>query len=145
MIKPPGRFQVSMGAIIEHPTNDKILLLKRTPRADFSPSIWEEITGRLDQDEEPYDGLKREVMEEAGVEIEIIKPLSIFHFYRGEKKAENELVGIVFWCKAKSANVKISGEHTEYRWIKPDKALEFVDHDGVKGDIKAYIEEKKLH
>ena len=143
MNKPPGRFQISMGAIIEHPTKDKILLLKRTPKADFSPGIWEEITGRLDQDEEPYVGLRREIMGEAGIEVEIIKPLTIFHMYRGEQKPENELVGIIFWCKAKSEDIKISGEHTEYKWLAPSEALELVDHEGIKNDIQAYIDEKK--
>ncbi|MBN1263119.1 MAG: NUDIX domain-containing protein [Candidatus Pacebacteria bacterium] len=142
MVKPPGRFQVSMGAIIEHPTEDKILLLKRNLKADFSPGIWEEITGRIDQHEDPYEGLKREVMEEAGIEIEVIKPLTIFHLYRGKKIPENELVGIIFWCKAKSEKVEISGEHTEFRWLSPEEALRLVDHEGVKNDIEAYIREK---
>lgn len=138
----PGRFQVSMGAIIEHPTEDKILLLKRTPKADFSPGIWEEITGRLDQDEAPFVGLRREIMEEAGIEVEIIKPLSIFHFYRGEKIPENELVGIIYWCKSKTDQVTISDEHTDYKWLLPQEALNLVEHEGVKKDIETYIKEK---
>lgn len=131
-----------MGAIIEHPTENKILLLKRTPKADYSPGIWEEITGRLDQYEEPFDGLKREIMEEAGIEVEIYKPLTIFHIFRGEKTAENELVGIIFHCKAKSEKVTVSEEHTGYGWYKPQEALDLVEHPGVKNDIKAYIEKK---
>jgi 8-oxo-dGTP pyrophosphatase MutT (NUDIX family) len=140
-----GRFQVSMGAIIEHPTESKILLLKRNPKADFSPGIWEEITGRINQFEEPYKGLRREVMEEAGIKIEIVKPLTIFHLFRGAEKPENELVGIIFWCKAKKTDVRISGEHTDYRWLKPEEALKLVKHPGVKNDIETYIKEKGLN
>jgi 8-oxo-dGTP pyrophosphatase MutT (NUDIX family) len=143
MSKIPGRFLVSMGAMIEHPTESKILLLKRTPKADYSPGIWEEITGRLDQFEEPFEGLQREIKEEAGLEVDIYTPLNIFHIFRGEKTAENELIGIIYHCKAKSANVVISGEHTEYGWFTPEEALELTDHPGVKEDIQAYMQEKK--
>ena len=54
-----------MGAIIENTETGKILLLKRGIEKDFSPEIWEYVTGRLNQFEEPLEGLRREIMEEA--------------------------------------------------------------------------------
>ena len=58
---------VAVGAIIEHTGTGKILLLQRTKKADYSPGIWEEITGRMKQHEELEAALHREVFEEAGI------------------------------------------------------------------------------
>lgn len=56
--------------------------------------------------------------------------------------AENELVLIVYWCKAKLREVVISGEHEDYKWVDAEEALNFVEHPGVKGDIEAFLKEK---
>lgn len=60
-----GKFLVATGAIIENTSTRKILLLKRSETKDFSPGIWEYPMGRLNQFEEPQNGLRREIMEEA--------------------------------------------------------------------------------
>jgi 8-oxo-dGTP diphosphatase len=143
MDKKESRFMVSVGAMIECVPTGKILLLKRTPRADYSPGIWEDITGRMKQFEVPEEALKREVKEEAGLEIEIVRPLRVFHLFRGEKSAETELVGIIFLCRSQSDRVRISGEHTEYKWTTPSEALEMVDHPSIRKDIEAFIQQNK--
>lgn len=138
-----GKFLVATGAIIENSSTGKILLLKRSEQKDFTPGIWEYITGRLYQFEEPEDGLKREIKEETGLEVEIIKPISIFHIFRGEKTAENELVGIMYWCRTNTEEVKVSEEHSGYRWITAGEALKMIEKPGMQEDIKAFIREQK--
>ena len=132
---------VAVGAMIEHDSSGKILLVKRSDKANFLPGIWEDMGGRIKQFEEPEDALHREVFEETGLEIEILKPLAVFHDYYGERTAENELLIITYWCKAKSDQVVLSEEHTEYRWVFPQEALELAEHIGVRRDIQAFIEE----
>lgn len=139
-----GRFLVAMGAIIEHKNTDKILLLKRGIEKDFSPDIWEYVTGRLNQFEEPLDGLRREIREESGLEVEIIKPINIFHFFRGESVAEKELVGIMYWCKTETQEVKLSEEHSDYLWVSVDEALELVTKPSMQADIRAFERERNL-
>lgn len=129
---------VAVGAIIEHPTNKRILLLKRSSCQDFSAGIWEYITGRLNQFEEPEKGLKREIKEEAGLEIKIIKPISIYHLFRGKEIAENELVGIIYWGKAISDKVKLSEEHTAYQWVTLDEAFKMIKKSSMQKDLRAF-------
>ena len=143
MINQIGRFLVATGAIIENSKTGKILLLKRSEEKDFSAGIWEYITGRLNQFEEPIDGLRREIMEEAGIEVEVIKPISVFHIFRGEETAENELVGIMYWCKTDSEEIKISDEHSSYKWVEAGEALRIIEKPGMQEDIKAFIRERK--
>ena len=142
MTNQNGKFLVAAGAIIENSSTGKILLLKRSEDKDFSAGIWEYITGRLHQFEEPENGLRREVREEAGIEIEIIKPISIFHIFRGERVAENELVGIMYWCKTNTDEVKISKEHSGFIWVTAGEALNLIPKPSMQADIKAFMKEK---
>ncbi len=141
--KEVGRFLVAVGAIIEHSPTGKILLLKRSPKKDFSGGIWEYITGRMNQFEEPRDALRREIKEEAGIEVTIIKPTSTYHIFRGERTAENELVGIMHWCTVDSDKIVLSEEHTEYKWVSPEEALKMIQKPSMQNDIKAYMREKE--
>jgi 8-oxo-dGTP diphosphatase len=139
--KQEGKFMVAVGAMIEHDLSGKILLLKRSETADYLPSIWEDMGGRIKQFEEPEEALRREVKEETGLEIVILKPLAVFHDYRGERIAENELLIITYWCKAQSDQIILSEEHSAYQWVSPEEALELAEHPGVKRDIQALIDE----
>ena len=132
---------VAVGAMIEHDLSGKILLLKRAETADYLPGVWEDLMGRMKQFEEPEQALRREVREESGLEIEILKPLTVFHDYRGERTSENEWVGITYWCKADSDRVVLSEEHSAYQWVSPQEALDQVEHAGVRRDIQALIDE----
>ena len=140
---PEGRFMVAVGAIVENVETGKILILKRTEKADFACGAWEYILGRMKNFEDPREALKREVNEEAGIEIEVVKPISVFHIFRGEKTADKEVVGITFWCKTKSEKVTISREHTDFKWVAPLEALKFIKYSGIEKDIELFINEKK--
>lgn len=96
----------------------------------------------MNQFEDPIDALHREVKEETGLEVNVIKPISVFHIFRGEEKAENELVGIIFWCQAKNTNVVLSEEHASYKWTNAKEAYKIMEKPGMKKDIQAFINEK---
>ncbi|MDP2860161.1 MAG: NUDIX domain-containing protein, partial [bacterium] len=106
---------------------------------DFSADIWEYITGRMNQFEKPEDGLRREIMEEAGIEVDIIKPIGTYHIFRGEEIAEKELIGIMYWCQTNSDKVILSEEHTDYKWVLADEALDIIKKPSMQADIKAFI------
>lgn len=135
---------VAVAAIIENDRGE-ILLVKRNPDAEF-PNCWEDVGGRLKQSESPEDGLRREIEEETGIEdIEIIKPLTVFHVYRKNiKKAENELIGISYWCKTTTTNVTLSNEHTDFKWVSPEEALELIGHPALKKYLRIQMAEKQL-
>ena len=134
-----GRFMVAVGAVIEHEATGTILLVKRAETADYFPGIWEDAMGRMKQFEEPEDALRREVREETGLAIEILQPLAVVHDFRGARTAENEWVGVIYWARAPSQDVVLSEEHTAYMWVAPERALEIVEHAGVRADIEALI------
>lgn len=144
MSEKNGRFLVATGAIIENAKTGKILLLKRSEKKDFSPDIWEYPTGRMHQFETPEEGLQREIFEETGLEVEIIKLINTFHIFRGAQIAENELVGIMYWCRTNEEEVQVSEEHSEYVWVTVKEALQMVTKPSMQADIKAFMRERSL-
>ncbi|NHK32686.1 MAG: NUDIX domain-containing protein [Asgard group archaeon] len=140
LIEDEGRFTFCVAAIIEN-QNNEILLLKRSP-GNFPENIWDVVGGRKEQFEDPFDGLKREIVEETGIEdFEIIKAVDVFHWYQEDNNFD--MIGVIFWCKTKANEVILSSEHAEYKWLKPEKALEISTHQIVTSNLEMFIKEKQ--
>lgn len=122
-----GRFYAGVAALIWSTEYEKYLLLRRSEQKDYARGAWECVTGRVDQGEGFEDALRREVDEELGVCVQIEHILGTTHFYRGSPSPENELVGVIYLCTlGDPASIHLSAEHSEYRWLAPDQALELL-------------------
>lgn len=137
---------VAAGAVIENTDTGKILILQRADDLDWHAGEWEIDYGRLDQFEDPISGLKREIFEETGLkDIQIGQILSVWHIFRGPQTAENELIGITYHCTTTEINIYVSEEHSGYQWVQPEQALELIKVDGIRRDIKIFMEMKTGH
>lgn len=114
------KLYVGMGAALEK--DGKYLILKRSDSKDFAPNAWEVVTGRIEEDESPEDGILREILEETGLRAEIVMPVETGFFYRGGK--EFPMVFISYWCKYKEGDVRLNWEHSEFKWTSIEEALE---------------------
>jgi 8-oxo-dGTP diphosphatase len=122
-----GRFFAGIASLIWSPETRKYLLLRRSEQKDYARGAWECVTGRVDQGEGFEDALYREVREELGVTVQIEHILGTTHFYRGSPSPENELVGVIYLCSlADPASIRISPEHSEYRWLTIEQALDLL-------------------
>lgn len=127
---PVGRFLVGIAALIFDPDTNRYLLLKRSDSKDVGAGQWECPTGRVDQGEGIEDALVREVREELQVEALPLFIIGTTHFYRGEPEPENELVGLIYACTIeKPADIRISEEHSEARWMSREELEEFLPAD----------------
>ena len=86
---PIGRFIAMVGFLVWRRSDGRYLLLQRSADKDFAPGEWETGSGRLDQGEGFADAVRRESMEELGVEVRIECILGTTHFYRGEPTPDN--------------------------------------------------------
>lgn len=93
---------------------DQLLVLKRSDDDYFMPGIWELPGGRLQYDEDPKQGLVREIQEETGIEVEVVHALNTHHFTHKDGKP---LTMIIFVCTAGTTHVQLSDEHTHAAWI----------------------------
>jgi 8-oxo-dGTP diphosphatase len=97
--------------------NKQILIVKRADD-DTYPGQWELPGGGVEFGEEPYKGLKREIGEEVGLDVQIVCPLYVGTFSSQHSKVPTQYVDIVFLCNITgSEEVKLSHEHSAYRWI----------------------------
>ena len=150
-----GRFIAMVGMLVWRRTDGRYLLLRRSPTKDFAAGQWESGSGRLEQGEGFIDALKRESLEELGLEVRIECLLGTTHFYRGEPTPENEMVGVFFGCSVDDASdLKLSEEHSEHRWATPEEAAGLLpsDHWLYKFILRAEdfrnlmpVELRKLH
>lgn len=140
-----GRFMVAAGAIIESSNTGHVLLMRRSD-PNHHTDMWEPTYGRIDQFEDIDQGLKREIQEETGLDqIEIIRVLRLWHIFRGsDKNADTEVQGVTFHCMTNNSEtaVKLSSEHSEYRWVPIDKALELVTVPGILEDLRFFAENR---
>lgn len=104
---------VSVAALV---TNDRgeILLVKSPLRG------WEYPGGLVEPGETFIDALKREVREEAGVEIEVTGFVGIC------KNVEKNIVNIDFTARYICGELTASEESTEVVWAAADKAMDMI-------------------
>jgi 8-oxo-dGTP diphosphatase len=57
---------------------NKYLILKRSPTSQTYPDCWDFPGGKMEKGEDVAKGLEREVKEETGLKIKVIKPVFTF-------------------------------------------------------------------
>ena len=94
----------------------KLLVLKRNHDKKFMPGMWEIPGGKIEFQENPETALKREFIEETGLEIGVGKPYEVWSYVQD---AENFYIEIDYLVHcSNSSQVKIStNEHSEFKWI----------------------------
>lgn len=129
------KFGIAVKGIIRK--DGKILVMKRADHDDHKPGVWETVGGGMDEAESPQESLRREIREEAGLEVEILEPFNIFSF----KKDTGEFkVGITFVCDYMNGEVILSEEHSEYKWIRPHEFANMASVPSLHEEIKKYSE-----
>lgn len=127
-----SKFIVAVAFVIER--NGQILMLRRGIDKDHAPGTWETGSGRVEYGEGAEAAIRREVLEETGLEIEIMAPVATFHFYRGV--AREEAIGITFWCRYVAGELVTSAEHDLARWVSPAEAGLLVGSPGEAAAIE---------
>jgi len=96
-------------AVIAYVIHDnKFLLLKR----NFEPKIWGPPGGRLEVNENPLNGVLREIREECSIDIKVMGIVDVwFGTYRSEP-----LTSIDYLAETETDRITISDEHYEFRW-----------------------------
>ena len=93
--------------------------------------------GGLEYGETPHQALIRELKEETGLDIKILKPVYTFTAIR----ADYQTVGIGFLSIPTNDHVVISDEHTDYRFVDSDELKDYLDskiYDDIILTLKEY-------
>ncbi|MFQ6673983.1 MAG: NUDIX pyrophosphatase [Fidelibacterota bacterium] len=102
----------------------RFLLLKRH-RGKFYGHLWQGVAGRIERGETAVETVMREVREETGLDpARILVVDHVSSFYESHKD-RIQLVP-VFGVEVHSSLVRLSGEHTEFRWAGFETARELL-------------------
>lgn len=133
--------EVKVSVVMLFNENKEILLLKRSDTDDWMSGKWGFTGGHVEDGESFEQGAIRETKEESNVDIYKLDEV----FRRVEDN--HELVFFIAYTKVYK-NVKLSNEHSDFKWVKPN---ELNDLDLIPNTIEDILEglkqlkEKKLH
>jgi len=99
------------------------LLVKHKPeRGGFWQGEWICPGGELELGERIGDGIKREVKEETGLEIELVKPLPAFdRIVKSADGIDLHVVYIDYVAKVAGGELKVDSDVGEALWIEKDE------------------------
>jgi ADP-ribose pyrophosphatase len=109
----------------------KILLLKIRPHSAHDAGRWEIPGGKVKKCEYFDEALKREYLEETGLEVDVISLLDVVRKDYTACKTSEEVKSIQLIMKVtcQSDDVAISEEHEEYGWFSLDEIEEMIAND----------------
>lgn len=134
MDKKTIQFHITVKGIVIY--RGKTLIMKRVRPSSDGLGYWELPGGGLEYGETPHEALIRELKEETGLDIKILKPIYTFTKIR----KNYQTVGIGFLCIPVNDHVVISEEHTEYKFVDEEELRQMLNKE-IYEDIKEAISE----
>ena len=133
----PTHIIAAAGIVINE--KDEVLMVKANHGGWVFPG------GQVEVGENVIDAVKREVMEETGIEIEVGEVFCIssntckYPGYNGVKEVPTKIM-LDFLCRAKGGIPRPSDENAESAFVSRDKARELITAPAVAERFKAYLE-----
>jgi len=106
---------------------------------------WQFCQGRIEEGESEEQAVLRELKEETNLDGEIVKKLDMEYDYRFQSDGENIHKFLTFFLVKvdKEKEVKIDVEHSEWKWVDYETALEMIKFNKDKFE-QAYEQLKNL-
>lgn len=112
----------------------EFLLLKRSGKVKY-PNLWQMVTGSIEKGEKIHQTVMREIYEETDLIPEKLWIVPNVNSFYDKKKNEFNLIPVFAALIEKNKEIKISREHTEYKWVKKNEAKKLVAWDGQRKSI----------
>lgn len=117
------------------------LALKRSSICKLYPGMWQTVTGAVDHNEQAYDAAIRELKEEASLESKFWYKLPFLGGFYDMKRNTVESVPAFAVIYSDKPNIKLSDEHSEYKWLKGSELEEYLP---IPDHVKGAFELEKL-
>ena len=133
----PAHIVASAGIVVN--ADGEVLLVKD------NRSGWVFPGGQVEEGENLIDALKREIMEETGVDVEVGEVFCIssntckYPGYNGVKEVPTKVV-FDFICRYKGGAPRPSDENSESAFVPKDEALSRIGSPAIVERFKAYLE-----
>lgn len=112
----------------------KILIVKRSEKDDIGAGSWECPGGKLEFGETPEQALKREILEETGLTVQVEELLYVSTFFTSPVR---QVIIITYLCTPETDTISLSEEHSESMWAGKTELLKYLNPDILK-DFEKY-------
>lgn len=113
---PKGLHVVAVAALVVR--DGRVLAMRRAPDNLAGPGLWETLSGRVEQGEEPSAAVLREIAEECGLEV-ALEPRP-FEAYAATRRGHPMIV-ILYRARYVAGEVRMSREHDAFAWLTADE------------------------
>lgn len=112
---------IATKAVIVH--KEKILILRESGSyvEGTNTGRYDLPGGRLQPGERFDEALKREVLEETGLEVQIGRPLTVQEWRPIVHDEPWQVVGVFFMCHVQTAEVRLGTDHDAHEWVAADE------------------------
>ncbi|HXG75441.1 MAG TPA: NUDIX hydrolase [Gaiellaceae bacterium] len=97
----------------------RLLLARRAVEPDAGR--WDTPGGFLEEGEDPLDGLRRELLEETGLEIEVDEFAGAYVDRYGAEPGDPPVLNLVWHARVRSGEASPADDVSELRWFAPDE------------------------
>jgi dATP pyrophosphohydrolase len=118
----------------------EFLLLKRAP-GEIYPGLWQMVTGHMNyNDEKLFQTAIREIKEETGLIPEKFWVVPNVNSFYSPETNEISMIPVFAALVNQNAQVTISEEHSEYKWVSMEDAVELLAWEGQKKSVDSIYE-----
>jgi len=106
----------------------RILIVREAPTGKNNTKVgkWGLVGGRLEPGETFEAGLKREVKEEVGLDVEPLKPIYVGEWRPVIRGVPHQIIAIFMEVTVVGGDIRLSVEHDEAAWIDPRKRQDYL-------------------
>jgi 8-oxo-dGTP diphosphatase len=124
-----NKIVVALKAIIIF--NRKVLIIQRSYGDVSGSGSWEFVGGKLEFGEDLETGLRREIMEEVGLDVNLERLLYASTF---QSKENRQTVILSYLCHCFNDQVVLSEEHEQYLWADKKTMMKYLTK-GILRDL----------
>jgi 8-oxo-dGTP diphosphatase len=111
-----GQHVVAVAAVIIR--GQHILAMRRASDNEAGPGLWETLSGRVEQGEEPLAAVQREIDEECGLTVEVDpRPVEAY----AATRAGQPMIVVLYRARYVSGEVRMSAEHDAFAWLSVEE------------------------
>jgi 8-oxo-dGTP diphosphatase len=117
------------------------LLLLRESASDGTQIGKYQIPGGMVEIGEAFEvALIREAKEETGLDVKPLMPLMVDGWFPTIAGVKHQIIAIFYLCEADSDKVRLSHEHDDFAWVKPEDYRNYTVPHPVPKLFEKYIE-----
>ncbi len=113
----------------------QFLLLRRS-ETEIYPGLWQMVSGKIDEGEKAYEAALREIKEETNLvpkKFWTAPNINSFYYPEGDYIS---MLPVFAALVDKNSEVKISKEHTDYKWVEPEEAKRLLAWQGQRNSVE---------